>query len=66
MTAIPVYESAGREQPRPALGRSLGCLPPLRPREPCRKPKERQRSLGTVVTQGTTDHGDGWIDMSAV
>lgn len=66
MTAIPLYESAGRELPRPDFGRCLGCLPPLRPWESCRETKGRPRSLGTVGIQGTIDHDDGWIDTSAV
>lgn len=66
MTAIPVYESAAREQPRPTFGRCLGCLPPLRPRESCRETKGRQRSLGTVGIQGTIDPDDDQIDTSAM
>lgn len=66
MPAIPVYDSAGREQPRPAFGRCRGCLPPRRPRESCRETKGRQRSAGTVGIQGTVGPDDGWIDTRAV
>lgn len=66
MTAISVYESAETEQPRPAFGRCLGCLPPLSPWESCTEGKGRQRNLGTVGIQGTIDHDGGWIDTSAV
>lgn len=62
MTAIPVYESAGREQPRPAFGRCLYCLSLLRPWEFCRE----TTSLRTVGIQSSIDRDDGWIDIIAL
>lgn len=57
MTAIPGYESAGREQLRPAFRSCLGCLPPPRPQESFREIKGSQRSLGTV---GNSRHYRSW------